>query len=77
MDVKESKYGERCQFKESDVFTPGDSLTILDVDGFKIGICICFDIRFEELGRIYRSEGSIRQNQISKNPIKFTRYFPL
>lgn len=59
MDVEESEYGGRCQFKESDVFTPGDSLTILDVDGFKIGICICFDIRFEELGRIYRGKGSL------------------
>lgn len=57
MDVAASEYGERCQFRESDVFTPGDSLLILDVDGFKIGICICFDIRYEELGRIYRNNG--------------------
>lgn len=57
MDVEASEHGDAVKFKESDVFTPGDSLTILDVEGFKIGICICFDIRFEELGRIYRKNG--------------------
>lgn len=46
------------RFKESDVLSAGNKLTILDVDGFKIGIGICYDIRFEELARIYRNKGT-------------------
>lgn len=46
------------RFKESDVLSAGNKLTIIDVDGFKIGIGICYDIRFEELARIYRNKGS-------------------
>lgn len=45
------------RFKESDVLSPGNSLAILNVDDFKIGIGICYDIQFDELARIYRNKG--------------------
>lgn len=46
------------RFKESDALSPGNNLAILNLDGFKIGIGICYDIRFEELARIYRNNGN-------------------
>jgi predicted amidohydrolase len=36
-------------FKESDTFTAGDSLTVFDSPFGKIGVAICFDIRFPEM----------------------------
>lgn len=45
------------RFKESDVLSAGDSLTVIEIDGIKIGLGICYDIRFEELARIYRNKG--------------------
>lgn len=45
------------RFKESETLSAGNKLAFLDLDGFKIGIGICYDIRFEELARIYRNNG--------------------
>lgn len=45
------------RFKESDVLSPGKDLAYLNVAGFKIGLGICYDIRFEELARVYRNNG--------------------
>lgn len=36
---------------ESDGFVPGDSLVSLDIDGFHVGLAICYDLRFPELFR--------------------------
>ncbi|XP_076482688.1 omega-amidase NIT2-A-like [Bombus vancouverensis nearcticus] len=47
----------KITFRESDSLSPGDSLTTFDVKGCKIGIGICYDIRFEEMARIYRNKG--------------------
>jgi omega-amidase len=44
-------------FKESDSLTAGNQLTVIDVKQFKIGIGICYDIRFEELAKLYRKKG--------------------
>lgn len=44
-------------FKESDSLTAGSQLTMFDVKGFKIGVGICYDIRFEELAKLYRKKG--------------------
>ncbi|XP_055524472.1 omega-amidase NIT2 [Wyeomyia smithii] len=44
-------------FRESDVLTGGDQLAVIPVDGAKIGIGICYDIRFDELARLYRNQG--------------------
>ncbi|XP_053698160.1 omega-amidase NIT2 [Sabethes cyaneus] len=45
------------KFRESDVLTGGDQLAVVSVDGAKIGIGICYDIRFDELARLYRKQG--------------------
>lgn len=39
------------RMKESDTFTAGDSVTVIDTEYGKIGIAICYDIRFPELIR--------------------------
>ena len=38
-------------FCESDTFTAGDEVTVFDTEFGKIGLCICFDMRFPELCR--------------------------
>jgi predicted amidohydrolase len=35
--------------RESDVFLPGDSPSLLSIDGWKVGQAICYDLRFAEL----------------------------
>lgn len=52
IDVKDG-----IRFKESDVLSPGNELVYLNAFGLKIGIGICYDIRFEELARVYRNNG--------------------
>ena len=48
----------KITFKESDVLTEGDEFTIADTEFGKIGIGICYDIRFPELARIMAQEGA-------------------
>ena len=36
-------------FRESDTLAPGQSLTVVDTDAGRLGIGICFDIRFQVL----------------------------
>ena len=45
-------------FRESDTFTPGDSYTVFDTEFGKMGVEICFDIRFQELARITALAGA-------------------
>lgn len=45
------------RFKESETLTAGNDFTTIVIDGHKIGIGICYDIRFEEMARLYRNEG--------------------
>jgi len=45
-------------FKESDVLTAGDSLTLFESGGVKFGLIICYDIRFPELSRKLVLEGA-------------------
>ncbi len=48
----------RITFKESDTLTGGDSLTVVATPwGFKLGVGICYDIRFPELAMIMRQRG--------------------
>jgi predicted amidohydrolase len=45
-------------FKESDTLTAGDEVTVVDTDLGKIGIAVCYDIRFPELSRMMALEGA-------------------
>ena len=36
-------------FKESDILSPGEDVTVFDTEFGKMGVCICFDIRFPEM----------------------------
>ncbi|MGJ3509344.1 carbon-nitrogen hydrolase family protein [Enemella sp. A6] len=38
-------------FRESDTVQPGDREVIVDIGGVKVGLTICFDVRFPELFR--------------------------
>lgn len=42
--------GGQC-FRESDTFTPGGAITTFETEFGVMGLCICFDLRFEELAR--------------------------
>lgn len=37
--------------RESDATAPGDSVVVVDIEGAKVGLTICYDIRFPELYR--------------------------
>jgi len=45
-------------FKESGTLTAGDQLTVVETDLGKIGICICYDLRFPELLRLMTLQGA-------------------
>ena len=53
IDIK----GGQC-FKESDSLTAGDSICVFDTPFCKIGLCICFDMRFPELSRLMILKGA-------------------
>lgn len=44
-------------FKESETLTAGKKLTVFNTDVCKVGIGICYDLRFDEMARLYRKEG--------------------
>lgn len=54
IDVK-----NKITFKESDVLTAGDAFTLADTEFGKIGIGICYDVRFPELARIMVENGAL------------------
>ncbi|MFA0834542.1 MAG: carbon-nitrogen hydrolase family protein [Methanobacterium formicicum] len=45
-------------FKESETLTAGNQITVVDTPLCKIGICICYDVRFPELLRLMVLEGA-------------------
>ncbi|XP_003740998.1 omega-amidase NIT2 [Galendromus occidentalis] len=47
----------KITFKESDSFTAGDHLTTFDTPYCRVGLGICYDIRFAPMAQIYRQRG--------------------
>ncbi len=45
-------------FKESDTLTPGNQITTFETEYGKMGLVVCFDFRFPEMGRIMAVEGA-------------------
>ena len=50
------KGGQR--FMESETFTAGDDVTVFETPWGKLGLCICFDMRFPELARAMTLAGA-------------------
>lgn len=49
----------KITFKESDVLSPGDDVTLVDLPEYgKIGVAICYDVRFPELATIAARRGA-------------------
>lgn len=53
IDIEGGQY-----FKESDTLTSGGDVTLFDTEFCKIGLAICYDIRFPELSRLMAAEGA-------------------
>ncbi|MEE6468312.1 hypothetical protein FKM82_008253 [Ascaphus truei] len=48
--------GKIC-FQESETLSPGDSFSVFDTPYCKVGVGICYDLRFAELAQIYTKKG--------------------
>lgn len=48
----------KMKFTESDTLSPGNSFTVIDTEFCKIGVAICYDIRFPELAMKYAQAGA-------------------
>lgn len=53
VDVADNK----GSYRESDTFSPGNAGTVLDVHQRKLGLSICYDLRFPELYQHYQQMG--------------------
>ncbi|KAK8765814.1 hypothetical protein V5799_031570 [Amblyomma americanum] len=47
----------KITFKESDCFTAGSSLTTFDTPYCKVGLGICYDLRFAQMAQLYAKQG--------------------
>jgi nitrilase len=46
------------QYREAQYCDPGSEITTFDADGMKLGLAICYDLRFPELFRALRARGA-------------------
>lgn len=46
------------QYRESDTFEPGDQVVTVETPAGKLGLAICYDLRFPELFRALREQGA-------------------
>ena len=49
----------KITFKESDTLTGGDRITVFDTPFGRVGVGICYDIRFPELAQLMRDNGAV------------------
>ncbi|XP_056132173.1 omega-amidase NIT2 [Lampris incognitus] len=47
----------KIRFQESETLSPGSGLSVFDTSFCKVGIGICYDIRFAELAQLYSKKG--------------------
>jgi predicted amidohydrolase len=57
-------------YRESDSEEPGEGLTSCEVEGWNLGLTVCYDLRFPELYRILAVEGA----EVVTVPAAFTLY---
>jgi len=50
--------GERIVLKESDLYYPGNEPLMLDIMEFKMGLSVCFDLRFSKMYDDYKKQGA-------------------
>lgn len=53
-----SRHPSNTVVDETKVYTKGNKPQIIEVEGYKIGLSICFDLRFPELFRNYSFQGA-------------------
>lgn len=53
-----SKHPSNTVIDEGKVYTAGHTPKLLDIEGFRLGLSICFDLRFPELFRSYSHQGA-------------------
>lgn len=53
-----SKHPSNTIIDESKVYTAGNTPKMIEVSGFKLGLAICFDLRFPEVFRSYSHQGA-------------------
>ncbi|MFJ7075481.1 carbon-nitrogen hydrolase family protein [Streptomyces sp. NPDC098781] len=46
-------------FRESDTVAAGSATTVIDVDGVRLGLATCYDVRFPELFRAHADAGAV------------------
>ncbi len=46
------------QYRESDTFEPGDQVVTVDTPAGRLGVAVCYDLRFPELFRALREKGA-------------------
>ena len=46
------------RFRESETLTPGDQVTVFETEFGRMGLCICFDFRFQELAKAMADQGA-------------------
>ena len=49
----------KITFKESDTLTGGDKITVFNTPFGRVGVGICYDIRFPELAQLMRDKGAV------------------
>jgi deaminated glutathione amidase len=57
-------------YRESEAEEPGEETTVCDVEGWKVGLSVCYDLRFPELYRILALDGA----ELVTVPAAFTLY---
>ncbi|KAL1139129.1 hypothetical protein AAG570_009189 [Ranatra chinensis] len=45
------------KFQESEILSPGDRLSVFNIGPCKVGLGICYDLRFHEMASLYRKQG--------------------
>ncbi len=56
-------------YRESDTYTPGDQVVVADTPFGRLGLAVCYDLRFAELFQLMRERGA----EIIALPSAFTR----
>jgi predicted amidohydrolase len=57
-----------ASYQESATISPGDEIVTVDIDGVRVGLAICYDLRFPELFRVL----SLRGAEVIVLPAAFT-----